>query len=562
MPFVWPKAAALVFPEAEQDRLSARGAGAVVLAAFLLTAAGLTLHLAWRPDFNKNSVDGFYYATLAQNLAAGRGYTTGAFPQTLYYPLYPIAIAAVYLAIGRVELAAHLVNVLALGVYAFFTYALLRRIFARRDLAAAGVVLSLAAPDLLYHSSLMITEALFCALLSAAAYTALGLAERPETESGRAHWLLLGALGGLLYLTRPEAIAYLGAIGAYLIARRPRWREAANWAVAAAAFLICVSPWVIYLSRLNHTFTFFGKAAINLDIGAMRGGNRGINVAHIFNAPAADGTGVRLEEPEKFGRLATAADNWFAYPRHLAEHLRRLERLAGFAGLLLPLGILFFLVRRRGWQLLYLAALAAVQLAIPFYFSEPRFVTQAIPFVIAVELAGGVQLAVWLLSRAGRPALAAAAAITLTAALLAPIAARHYGFYFAREPEFERQQREMRALAADAAQEGVDLRGRQVIAYRPWFAFYTGAVHREMPNYAAPDELPRYLARNRIPFLLLSRLGDNDLSLDYRAIAADPAAFGLHLVAARSEFLLLRAQNDNSERERSRGAKDDAAPSS
>ena len=560
-------AARFVVPDAERDSLSPRAALTIVLAGAALLVAALTAHWLLRPDFNKSSVDGFYFATLARHLADGRGYTIGAFPQTIYFPLYPATVAAVLRVCGNVEAAAHVVNMLSLFALAWLAFLFLRRILGRNDLAAFGALFCATSPMTAYFSSLMISEALFGALLLGAACAGLALAERPPDRGDVGRFAALGALGALAFLTRPEALGYLAMLAAYLLLRRWRTREFANWAAAALAFAMCVAPWVIHQSRVAGGFSVLGKSSLNLDIGVARGRNREVNTATIYNAPAPDGRGVRYEEPEKFPRFGTLAENLRLYPRQLAEHVRRLGRLVGYAIPLLPFGVVFFLARGRGRQLACLLMLAAVQLAIPFYFSEPRFVMPAIPFFAAVEIAGAAQvvalLARWRSRAFAGPARAVAATVILLAALVAPMTALQYRFLFGRDPALDHLLREPREFAAELSRDHPEIRGRQMIAYRPWLAFQMNAVHREMPYFPSPgngaagssvgsrtapasvevapaERLATYMAANGIPYLLLSKMSGNDLSAGYAEIAADPAKFGLEAVASRGSFLLLR----------------------
>ena len=173
----------------------------VVLAALL---RGLHLHAyAQTPMFELILGDGTAYDNWAQDVAAGNWWGDEVFYQA---PLYPYFLATVYSVCGHSGMAVRIVQV-AFGVAACVFLALAaRRLFGARAGLIAGLLLAIYPPaiffDVLLQKSALDTV-LLCALLAVLA---------GARDGGLARWALLGAVGGLLMLTRENASVLLGGI--------------------------------------------------------------------------------------------------------------------------------------------------------------------------------------------------------------------------------------------------------------------------------------------------------------------------------------------------------------
>ena len=228
-------------PAAARDaRLAAFVVFAVVLAVGVLT---ITPH-----PLGVFSDDGMY-AVLARSLAEGKGYRfinlPGAPSGTHFPPVYPLLLALVWKifpAFPQNVLVFKGLNAVLNAVAAVLAFRFGERVLALPRWAAAltALLAGVAIPSLLLAGMVM-SEPLFLVLLLAA----LPLAERVRTHPTVARALGVGAMGGLLMLTRSIGIAFVvGSIVALLLARR--WRHAALVAAAAAAF---VAPWQLWVAR-------------------------------------------------------------------------------------------------------------------------------------------------------------------------------------------------------------------------------------------------------------------------------------------------------------------------
>jgi 4-amino-4-deoxy-L-arabinose transferase-like glycosyltransferase len=198
-----------------------------VLAGGLLPVAvgifGCFAILARTPFGARITPDAVSYLSAARNLLRGRGFITYAgVPYTDWPPLFPAAIAAVALLVGRVHRAATLLGALLFGLSAAVAGVWTRR---RSGSVAAGVAVAIAAVravPLVYVSVYAWSEPLYIlttllALFALAAYDG----------SGRRRWFALSVvLASAATMTRYVGIAGIAAGGAAMLLRRgATWRR-------------------------------------------------------------------------------------------------------------------------------------------------------------------------------------------------------------------------------------------------------------------------------------------------------------------------------------------------
>jgi len=151
--------------------------------------------------------DESYYLLLGYNLLAGNGFTYSGYPELHFTPLYPIVAGLFHLLIGDFETASNLVYALSGGLLLFPVFAMARRIYGVHTAWLAAALMAIfpaLTVNVLYWGSL--TEPLYLSLLyGGLALLLVGLEDdRLEMLAGA------GALLGLAYLTRPEAVVYFG----------------------------------------------------------------------------------------------------------------------------------------------------------------------------------------------------------------------------------------------------------------------------------------------------------------------------------------------------------------
>jgi len=205
-------------------------------------------------------IGGFYddafYVILAKSLATGHGYRNlnlpGAPFATHYPPGYPIFLAALWKLAPTFPanlLLFKFANALFLTVVAAFAYRIGRE---RLGLGAGFALVATAAGTVttpaLYLSSMLLSEMMFLAFALPLLLWAETRVMREEMDVRGAIWI--GAMAGLLFLIRSQAIALVGAV-AFVYALRSCWRESA---LTIGAATIVVLPWLLWVSAHDAAF--------------------------------------------------------------------------------------------------------------------------------------------------------------------------------------------------------------------------------------------------------------------------------------------------------------------
>ncbi len=192
-----------------------------------------------------NYDDGIY-ALLGKALAEGAGYRLNYLPVELpaikYPPVYPVSLVPFWVVAESREAALTAMK-LANGVYIGIAAALCLMLLADRrilplHLAAPVTLLGFASGSMMLVTAGLLSEPLYLVLLFAALWLADGAASRARG----ARWAGVGAIAGLVMLTRMVGGA---AVVAVLIgAWRRGGRRAALLAAAGAGVLVL--PWVVF----------------------------------------------------------------------------------------------------------------------------------------------------------------------------------------------------------------------------------------------------------------------------------------------------------------------------
>jgi 4-amino-4-deoxy-L-arabinose transferase-like glycosyltransferase len=210
------------------------------------------------------TAEGSEYLRLAQNLRAGAGYQ-GMFGQlnAEFPPLYPLLIALVSHLAGGAEAAARSISLVLGTATVLPVYGIAARLGGERaGLIAAG--LTAVHGTLVALSISTYVESTYFFLLACGMYYALEATARWSARTAA----LSGALFGLAYLARPEAIVYVAvaaAFSAVVLWRRPaaraqRLRAVASMVIAAS---LIMAPYVVWLSENSGYLRFEGKSGLN-----------------------------------------------------------------------------------------------------------------------------------------------------------------------------------------------------------------------------------------------------------------------------------------------------------
>ena len=193
--------------------------------------------------------DGVYVVT-AKALAEGQGYRIisipGAPPQTKYPILFPWLLSLVWRAFPAFPANLPMLRAVpvgACGLWLCASWALLRRLGASANAASVALLLTIAAPLVLFLSTALLSETLFAALFTTA------LLVLTELERGGKDDRVLGLCAGLLVgaslLTRTAgAPAGVAAGLAFMLQRR--WMTGFLFATGLMLF---AAPWWLWVSR-------------------------------------------------------------------------------------------------------------------------------------------------------------------------------------------------------------------------------------------------------------------------------------------------------------------------
>lgn len=227
---------AMLLPPA---RAASSGAPAwFVRGALGVTALGLLLRLAAIRHGTVISRDGITYLDLAQAMLRGDG---EALARAYYPPGFPAVVAAGVAALGPSETSAAVASACASALVVPAIVLLVARLQGRVTGLLAGLVAA-ALPELVTIGAEVLSDGTYLALL---AWTLLLLARLLE-RGGPAAGLGTAVVGGLAYLTRPEALVVLGGgvVGLLLLPRPDDRRAPARrltdvaWSLAPAVLVV------------------------------------------------------------------------------------------------------------------------------------------------------------------------------------------------------------------------------------------------------------------------------------------------------------------------------------
>jgi 4-amino-4-deoxy-L-arabinose transferase-like glycosyltransferase len=226
----------------------------IALGAICVVALAIRVFAALEVNSIVPQSDAADYDRHALSLSGGDGYPKtlpvvgGHGPTAFRAPLYPFALAAVYLVVdtndqsarwlaGRLEQA-----VIGTAVVALIALIALQLFGRRPALISAGI--AAVYPPLILAGTSLLTEPLFTALILAGV-AALLRYRGPEPRPG---WLVAaGVCAGLAALTRGNGIAIVVilALGAWVARPWRSWRALRAPAIVVACSVIVVLPWTI-----------------------------------------------------------------------------------------------------------------------------------------------------------------------------------------------------------------------------------------------------------------------------------------------------------------------------
>jgi len=244
---------------------------------------------------------------LGQNLLAGNGFTYSGYPELHFPPLQPILAGLFHLLTGDFEMASNLEYALFGGLLLFPVFAMARRIYGLQTAWLVAVLLAIfptLTVEVLYWGSMSEPPYLFL-LFGGLALLLAGL------ENDRLGlFAAAGALLGLAYLTRPEAVAYFGVF--VIFASIWRWegirsRSFRTWCALGLfvlPFVLLAAPYVWYLHVHTGQWMLSGKVNIT-----WKGGGSALNdyieYDEVFEGLDSSGEETNWLSPDRFKVSAT-----------------------------------------------------------------------------------------------------------------------------------------------------------------------------------------------------------------------------------------------------------------
>jgi hypothetical protein len=339
--------------------------------------------------------DDAQYVILGKSIATGNGFRFINLPDapaaTHFPPGYPALLALLWrisptfpenVALFRI------VNALLLGVVAFWTFRISRRLLQHNAaMATLAALAGTATIPPLVLSSNVLSETLFLALL----LPFLVAAEPNSSRLNLRHAALLGLGAAVLTLIRSHGIVLLPTIAALYLGRR-RWQEAATFVAVA---LIALMPWFLWVA--------YHDAGIASPIRGQYGSYSSWLVAGLQgNGPSLLLGTVRQNIVSAYGLFARSfsiAENWVA------------DVIVVAALLVLMVTGAFQLFRRWRVGLVFLGFYLGLVIVWPF--SPLRFIWGIWPLVVLVIVSGAQYL--WSEESHGRIPIRARRAIALSA---------------------------------------------------------------------------------------------------------------------------------------------------
>jgi 4-amino-4-deoxy-L-arabinose transferase-like glycosyltransferase len=446
------------------------------------------------------------YLIAGRNLLTGKGYAVTSRPEIHYAPLFPVVTGLLYPLTHDMKLNSDICYVLFGTLTLLPFHWLARRLFGLRIALMATAFLALfpaLTAGVIFWGTML--EPLYLFLLYAA-FCAVWLAW--DKKSLGAH-LAAGALLGLAYLAKPEAIVYLGLMFALLVVGNLLRRSLLDRRVVAGvlggvlAFALVISPYLGFLYRHTGRILITGK----------------LGVTYVA------GLGAVIRDPGLYDRALSRLDEageeiiWFSEDRFkysIGEEIRAdprgflrriwlnanaLERVL-FARDVFPFCFLLFLglawfgspwSRVRAVKELFLvAAIVPVFIFLPFHI-ELRYFAPMLP-VLLLWLAGGIgALADWMHRTWTGWGSSEERGAALSLAVCALLSAAIVIYFAALQPRVLR--RGLEGMNPSRRQAGLWLRANAeadalVLSRDPEVPFYAERNWVASPN----EEYPRFIA--------------------------------------------------------------------
>jgi len=202
------------------------------------------------------------YLLSGVNLLTGNGFTYSGYPEVHFHPLVPVVAGLCYLLTGSLEIVSTLMHSVFGGLLVFPVFVIAQRIYGAKTACLSAVLIAIfpaLTVSVFYWSTL--TESLYLFLL----YSGLALLLVGLEEDRLEMFCAAGALLGLAYLARPEAVVFLvtfvivAAVWLLKLMKRGIGRTSYALLSFVLPFIVLATPYVWYLHVHTGQWMISGK---------------------------------------------------------------------------------------------------------------------------------------------------------------------------------------------------------------------------------------------------------------------------------------------------------------
>ena len=465
------------------------------LMGIVLLGAGLRLYRVQIYMFIGGE-DGLTYARLAEAMLSGKGYALVGQVNTLFPPLYPLAITLLQVFVRNLELAAVGVSLLSGVLLIVIVFFLGRALYGSDAAIIASAFTALAAPLIVYATTGM-SESLLTALVMGALLTGWYL------EHAYSHGLavLTGLLWGGAYLTKPEALL-VGLVWLVWflwdeLRRGQDWRIWRHVGVVSIVFAALLFGYAFFMYQTTGQWNLSGKGTYNFVLGEL----------YAKYADLPDGHALASQELNSgladFDLVNYLQKNWqktvLRWWHNFNTERELLLELVGYS----MFGFLFLNFFGRPFNActyaknLYLTIPFAWLLLLPFFFVLPRLFLFVMP---VFYLWAGSGLAVLLRWCASIPVLAPRGKGFSTLVLIAVLVVQVY----LGMSELQRQPwaYENKVMGQWMAEHVANLATSKILSLHPLVTFYSDGIFVPLASTVSPERVAE-VARTEGAFLIV-----------------------------------------------------------
>lgn len=231
---------------------------------FISVVIAFAIRYSYVPVDSVINGDGAYYTILGERIVAGdlRGGISA-----YWSPLYSVLTGLSSLVFEDRDFAGRFVSIVAGSVLLVPAYLLIRDLFGRPS-AVVGSILLVIHPFLIKASGWAMTESTYTLILTSAIWTGW----HALSKGGLRIYFFTGLLLGAAFLTKPEAIGYLGLFFVLMFAAKLLGcgqavsvrKLGASYFILTLAFAIAALPYLLFLRDKTGDWTLSAKVTVNL----------------------------------------------------------------------------------------------------------------------------------------------------------------------------------------------------------------------------------------------------------------------------------------------------------